>query len=95
MELVKEQTNANRYFLFELAWNAWPEIVRVVRDGVQIVEGHMCFGPQAVSTSGCAKLVWKPTGWMTNSSWLAVAVSHRCSNMKLPLEEHREHSETS
>ena len=43
MELVKEQTKANRYFLFELAWNAWPEIVRDVRMWcADCCEGHVC-----------------------------------------------------
>ena len=43
---------------------------------------------------GCAKLVRKPAGWMTNNSGLAVAVSRRCSSERLPREGLHEHSET-
>ena len=61
-----------------------PEIVAVASmDGVQVVEGHVCaYGLPVVSTSGCAKVVRKPTGWMTSSSCFPVAWSHRCDNEK-------------
>ena len=49
----------------------------------------------SVNTNECAKLLRKQTGWMTKSSCLTVAMSHRCSTEKLPRDKHHEHSETS
>ena len=101
MEFVTEQIKAKRYLFLELPWIAWSwqllEIVAVASmESVQIVEGHTCaYRLQAVSTSGCAKWVTKPTGLMTNSSCIAVAVSRHRYNVELRREKHHEHSEKS
>ena len=101
MECMKEGTHQSQSLLLSrtslecVVLFFLPEIVEVSRMAdVQIVEGHMCArGLQSVSTS--AMVVRKPSGWMTNGSCFPAAVSHRCSNGKLPREKHHEHSETS
>ena len=78
MKFVKERTNANRHFLFEIPWNSWswqmPQFAaEAITNSVWIVEGPMC--AHGLFTSGRAKLVRKPTGWITKNRSLLFPVT--------------------
>ena len=98
MELAKAQHTAGRCFLFEHPWSAWSWKLKVAREvadmsGVLAVEGHQCaYSQKSVDPDGVTRLVKKPTGWMTNSTCIAAALSRRCANETLPVDRHHQHA---
>ena len=83
-----DQIERGRFFLHEHPANAtsWslPQVQQLERHpGVQVVVGDMCrWGMKVASderNEGDAKLVKKPTKWMTNSPLLAKLLQARCS----------------
>ncbi len=85
VSLYWEQIKNGRYFLHEhpASANSWklPEIIQLLTyPGVVKVVGHMCaYGMKSTDEKG-EGLVKKPTGWMTNSPYIAEQVSALCSN---------------
>ncbi len=85
VSLYWEQIKNGRYSLHEhpASANSWklPEIIQLLTyPGVVKVVGHLCaYGMKSTDDQG-EGLVKKPTGWMTNSPYIAEQVSALCSN---------------
>ena len=93
VELYKLQYNHGRYFLHEhpASASSWQRssIMELYKlSGVDRVVSHMCaFGMKSSDSHGDG-LVYKPTGWMSNSPCILQELNKQCTN-RLGGEQHR------
>ena len=85
ISLYREQMRGGRYFLhehpdFAKSWGLAEMVQLLQRPDVIRTSGDMCaHGMKATDAAG-EGLVLKPTGWATNSPYIAAEVSARCSS---------------
>ena len=84
-ELYRLQSEEGRLFLYEhplSAWSwRWPCMAEVLRlPGVRRVRGDMCAHNMIITDSIGPAKVFKPTGWLSNSTLTLNELNKLCSN---------------